>query len=89
MLYAFICVWSIRVASQAKDRFGAILAVGAAAVLFWHAVINIGMTSGVAPVVGVTLPLFSYGGSSVTTMLLAIALIMNVSMRRHSGMSTL
>jgi rod shape determining protein RodA len=84
-LYAFMTIWAIRVASQAKDRFGAILAVGAAAVLFWQAVINIGMTSGVFPVVGVTLPLFSYGGSSVTTMLLAVALVMNVSMRRHEG----
>jgi rod shape determining protein RodA len=84
-LYAFMTIWAIRVASQAKDRFGAILAVGAAAVLFWQAVINMGMTSGVFPVVGVTLPLFSYGGSSVTTMLLAVALVMNVSMRRHEG----
>jgi rod shape determining protein RodA len=84
-LYAFMTIWAIRVASQAKDRFGAIVAVGAAAVLFWQAVINIGMTSGVFPVVGVTLPLFSYGGSSVTTMLLAVALVMNVSMRRHEG----
>jgi rod shape determining protein RodA len=84
-LYGFLTVWAIRVASQAKDRFGAILAVGAAAVLFWHAIINISMTCGLAPVVGVTLPLFSYGGSSVTTMLMAVALVMNVSMRRYSS----
>ncbi|HVY47932.1 MAG TPA: rod shape-determining protein RodA [Minicystis sp.] len=88
-LYAFLTIWAIRVASQAKDRFGAILAIGAAAVLFWHAVINLGMTSGVLPVVGVTLPLFSYGGSSVTTMLLAVALVMNVSIRRHDGVASL
>jgi len=84
-LYAFLSVWSIRVASQAKDRFGAVLAVGSAAVIFWHAVINIGMASGVLPVVGVTLPLFSYGGSSVSTVLMAAALVMNVSMRRYSS----
>jgi rod shape determining protein RodA len=84
-LYGFLTVWSIRVASQAKDRFGAVLAVGATAVIFWHAVINMGMAAGVLPVVGVTLPLFSYGGSSVTTMLMAVALVMNVSMRRYAG----
>ncbi len=83
-LYGFLALWGIRIASLAKDRFGAVLGVGCAAIIFWHAIINIGMTSGVLPVVGVTLPLFSYGGSSVTTVLLSIALLMNVSMRRHS-----
>jgi rod shape determining protein RodA len=50
--------------------------------LFWHAVFNIGMATGVLPVVGITLPLFSYGGSSVLTMLMGLGLLMNVSMRR-------
>ncbi len=84
LLYAFLAVWSIRIASLAKDRFGAVLAVGSGAILFWHALINMGMTSGILPVVGVTLPLFSYGGSSITTMLMAVAMLMNVSMRRYS-----
>ena len=84
-LYGFLTLWGIHVASQAKDRFGAVLAVGATAVIFWHALINMGMAAGVLPVVGVTLPLFSYGGSSVMTMLMSIALVMNVSMRRHGG----
>jgi rod shape determining protein RodA len=84
-LYAFLTLWSIHVASQAKDRFGAVLAVGGAAIIFWHAVINMGMAAGVVPVVGVTLPFFSYGGSSMITMLGAIALVMNVSMRRYGG----
>lgn len=83
-LYAFLAAWSVRIASQAKDRFGAVLAIGCAAVTFWHAVINLGMTSGIAPVVGVTLPLFSYGGSAVTNSLLTISLLMNVSVRRNS-----
>jgi rod shape determining protein RodA len=75
-------VWAIHVASQAKDRFGAALATGVGALIFWHAVFNIGMAIGVLPVVGVTLPLFSYGGSSVVTILVALGLLMNVSMRR-------
>jgi rod shape determining protein RodA len=50
--------------------------------IFWHAVLNIGMAVGVVPVVGITLPLFSYGGSSTVTTLIGIGLLMNVSMRR-------
>ena len=84
-LYGFVTVWSIHVASQAKDRFGAVLAVGGSAIIFWHAVINMGMAAGLVPVVGVTLPLFSHGGSSMITMLGALALVMNVSMRRYGG----
>ena len=74
---------SVKIAASAKDRFGAVLSVGMGAIFFWHAFINIGMVTGLLPVVGVTLPLFSYGGSSVVTVLLAIGLLMNVSMRRY------
>lgn len=83
-LYAFLAIWSVRIASQARDRFGAVLAIGAGSMIFWHAVFNLGMVLGVLPVVGVTLPLFSYGGSSVITILIGIGLLMNVSMRRYS-----
>lgn len=83
-LYAFLVVWGLRIASTAKDRFGAVTAVGVTALIFWQAVINLGMVSGVLPVVGVTLPLFSYGGSSVLTLMIGIGLLMNVSMRRFS-----
>jgi rod shape determining protein RodA len=85
-LYAFLVLWSIRIASLARDRFGAAIAVGCGSLIFWHTIINLGMASGLLPVVGMTLPLFSYGGSSVLTVLIAIALLMNVSMRRHAGM---
>ena len=50
--------------------------------IFWHAFFNLGMVTGILPVVGVTLPLFSAGGSSVLTIMLGIGLLMNVSMRR-------
>jgi rod shape determining protein RodA len=81
-LYAFISIWAVHIASQAKDRFGAAVAIGVGAMVFWHAVCNIGMACGVLPVVGITLPLFSYGGSSIVTMLIGLGLLMNVSMRR-------
>jgi len=83
-LYVFLVLWGLRIASQAKDRFGAVVAVGVSALIFWHAVINFGMVMGILPVVGLTLPFFSYGGSSVLTMMMGIGLLMNVSMRRFS-----
>jgi len=81
-LYLFLVLWALKIASLAKDRFGAVLAVGLAALFFWHSVINVGMVVGLLPVVGITLPLFSYGGSSVVTMLFGVGLLMNVSVRR-------
>ena len=83
-LYVFLILWGLKIASTAKDRFGAVIAVGVSAFFFWHSVINLGMVCGLLPVVGVTLPLFSYGGSSVLTSMMGIGLLMNVSIRRFS-----
>lgn len=83
-LYLFLVVWGLKIASQAKDRFGAVVAVGVSAMIFWQAIINVGMVSGLLPVVGMTLPLFSYGGSSVLTIMMGIGLLMNISMRRFN-----
>lgn len=80
--YCFLCIWAVHIASQAKDRFGAAVAIGVGAMIFWHAFFNMGMAMGVLPVVGITLPLFSYGGSSVLTVMVGLGLLMNVSMRR-------
>ena len=87
-LYAALVLWAVRVAATAKDRFGAVLAIGVGALVFWHAFFNMGMVTGILPVVGVTLPLFSYGGSSVLTILLGMGLLMNVSMRRYTASPT-
>ncbi len=81
-LYSFLVLWAVRIAATAKDRFGAVLAIGVGALVFWHAFFNLGMVTGILPVVGVTLPLFSAGGSSVLTIMMGIGLLMNVSMRR-------
>lgn len=88
LIYGFIVLWGIRIASQAKDRFGAVLAIGCSAIVFWQAIFNLGMTSGLLPVVGVPLPLFSYGGSSVTMVLLSLSLLMSVSVRRHASVAS-
>jgi rod shape determining protein RodA len=82
-LYATLLFWGLVVARSSKDDFGALLAIGVVGCLFWPAVLNVAMVLGLAPVIGVPLPLFSYGGSAMVTTLVAIGLLMNVSMRRY------
>src|SRR5204863_174218 len=73
----------IVIATRARDRFGVLLVLGLTAIVFWQAVINVGMTTGLLPVVGIPLPFFSYGGSSLLCLLVGVGLAMNVSMRRY------
>jgi len=68
--------------STCKDRFGQFLAVGVTALLFWQIFINLCMVTGLCPVVGLPLPLLSYGGSSLVTTLLALGILLNIRMRR-------
>jgi rod shape determining protein RodA len=82
-VYLSLLLWGLVVARHSKDSFGAMLAVGVAGVLFWPAALNIAMVLGLAPVIGVPFPLFSYGGSALVTSLIALGLMMNVSMRRY------
>jgi rod shape determining protein RodA len=72
----------VRIAANSRDRFGAVIAIGVGSIFFWHVLINLGMVMGILPVVGVTLPLFSAGGSSILTFMLCIGLLMNVSVHR-------
>ena len=81
-LYFLLILWGLRIAVGSKDRFGAILSFGVVAMLFWHTFINIGMVLGLMPVVGIPLPLLSYGGSFLLSTLIGIGLLLNVSMRR-------
>jgi rod shape determining protein RodA len=83
LLYGVILVGSLGVAYNSRDRFGAFAAVGIAAMIFWQVFENIGMVTGLLPVTGITLPLMSYGGSSMVSVLLGIGLLANISMRRH------
>ena len=82
LLYYLIVTTGLGIAGNARDRFGHFLAMGVTGMLFWQAFINMGMVTGILPVVGVTLPLMSYGGSSVMAVLIGIGLMMNVGMRR-------
>lgn len=81
-VFLLILVWGLQIAQRSRDPFGTILAVGITAMIAWQVFINIGMVMGVMPVVGVTLPFISYGGSSVITMMAGVGLLLNVSMRR-------
>ena len=80
--YFLMLFWGLHVAMYAKDRFGVLLAFGVVVLIFWQAVINLFMIMGFLPVVGIPLPLFSYGGSSLLTTLAGLAILMNVRMRR-------
>ncbi len=81
-LYAAVLFTGIRIASQARDRLGKLLAVGVVTLLFSHIFINIGMNIRIMPVTGIPLPLLSYGGSSVLCSLIAIGLMQNVHIHR-------
>ena len=82
-LYLTLILWGLRIAVESKDRFGAILVFGVVAMFFWHTFINIGMVLGMFPVVGIPLPLLSYGGSFLVSTLIGIGILLNVSMRRY------
>src|SRR5690606_17689636 len=86
--YAALCFMGLKIAAQARDRHGAFLAVGAVALIFWHTLVNIGMVTGLLPVVGVTLPFMSYGRSSGLTTVLAIGVLANVGARRRTSWGT-
>ena len=82
-IFGFLLVWILNVALSARDRIGAVICVGVAAMTFWHVVVNVAMVLGLAPVVGVTLPFVSYGGSSLVIFFVAMGLVANVSLRKH------
>ena len=83
-LYTVVLFVGIRIASEARDRLGKLLAVGVVTLLGCHVFINIGMNIRLMPVTGVPLPLLSYGGSSVLCSLIAAGLLQNVHIHRRS-----
>lgn len=81
-LYIFL-IWSIfKVAMKVEDHFSQLLCVGIAANIFVHVFINVGMVTGLMPVVGVPLILMSYGGSAMLTTLIGVGLVINVALWR-------
>ena len=81
LLLVVVVVLIVRNALRAKDRQGYLICMTIAAMIIFQSVINIGMCIGVSPVIGITLPFFSYGGSSVLSMLMAIGLVQSVCVK--------
>ena len=84
-VYVVLITRCIYIAKTAKDRLGAYICMGVAGVLIFHMTENIGMTMGLLPITGVPLPFVSYGGSSLMSNLIMIALVVNVSGRRQKA----
>jgi rod shape determining protein RodA len=82
IVYILLVLRGLEVAATARDALGSLLATGATVLLATQALINLGMVTGLLPVVGIPLPLVSYGGSALLTAVGAVALIANVRMRR-------
>lgn len=77
-----LIVWPLRIARYARDRYGALCAVGISALFFWHVVVNLGMVTGMLPVVGLWLPFASRGGSAIVTVMVCCGILHSISMRR-------
>lgn len=74
----------IYIAVNAKDNFGFLLSVGVISMITFHILINVGMTTGIMPVTGIPLPMFSYGGSNMITNLAALGLLLNINMKKQN-----
>jgi rod shape determining protein RodA len=81
-LFASLLGQGFATAYHSRDRLGVFIAMGVVTMLTTHIFLNIGMTTGLLPIVGLPLPLLSYGGSSLVVTFLSLGLIMNVHMRR-------
>ena len=83
LLYFIFLLRMIKIAKNAKDLYGSLVVVGITTMFAFQIFENIGMTMGVMPVTGVTLPFLSYGGSSLLTNMIAVGIVLNIGMRRH------
>ncbi len=80
-VYVLLLLLAVRIALRAADMFGTLIVSGVAAMLLFQIFVNIGMTVGLMPVTGITLPLLSYGGTSLLINMLALGLVLSVNMR--------
>jgi rod shape determining protein RodA len=84
-LYLLILLRTIRIALHAKDLLGRVIVLGITAMLTFQIFINVGMTVGIMPVTGITLPLLSYGGSSMLINMIALGLVFGISLRSNKN----
>ncbi|MDP6353141.1 MAG: rod shape-determining protein RodA [Alphaproteobacteria bacterium] len=82
LLYSGLLAYGVAVALRARSQFGRLLAIGVTTTLFLYVFINVAMVTGLVPVVGVPLPLISYGGTAMMTVLVAMGLLLSVYVHR-------
>ena len=82
-LFAFLIWRALRISAISRDLFGTLIAGGIAAMWMFQLFVNVGMTMGIMPLTGITLPFISYGGSSLLINFFAAGLLLNVHMRRY------
>ena len=83
LLLLFLLLRIMYIANKSSDLFGSLIVSGIVAMLFFQIFVNIGMTMGIMPVTGITLPFFSYGGTSLLINMMAMGLVLSVNMRRE------
>ncbi len=83
LLYAYLFSKGLRLARDARDLFTMVTSFGVVSMMAFQVIINIGMVTGIMPVVGIPLPLLSYGGSSMLMNMLAVGLLLNIQMHRY------
>ena len=88
LAFAFVIRWGMRVAGNSRTRFGQLTAAGLTMTIFFYVTINLMMVMGLAPVVGVPLPLVSFGGSAVMTIMICLGILMALE-RQQRTKSTL
>lgn len=81
-LYLVFMLNGLSIAYQSHDKFGILLALGIMSIFFWHIFVNTGMVMGLLPIVGVPLPFLSYGGSSLITSILGVAILTNIANKK-------
>jgi rod shape determining protein RodA len=84
-LFALLIWRTLRILTMAKDLFGSLIAGGVVAMIMFQVFVNVGMAIGIMPITGVTLPLMSYGGSSVITTLLAVGLLQSIYLQARAS----
>ena len=82
LVYLFVILRGLQIAAQAQENFGRLLAGSLAMTLFIYVFVNMGMVIGQLPVVGVPLPLVSYGGTSLVTLMASFGILMSIHTHR-------
>lgn len=82
VLYSVVLACGVRAMYAARDRFGFLLAAGLVTMMFFHILVNVGMTIGIMPITGIPLPFMSYGGSAILTDYAAIGILLNIAMQK-------